>query len=55
VVAWQDTLARFAGLREALVELSGKLTDDAMRKLNYAVDGRHRRPAEAVAETLRGI
>ena len=26
VVARQDTLARFAGLREALAELSGKLT-----------------------------
>jgi len=55
VVARQDTLAHFAGLREALVELSGRLTDDAMRKLNYAVDGKHRRPAEAAAEALRGF
>lgn len=55
VVVREDTLARFAGLRDALIRLSGKLTDEAMRKLNYEVDGKHRRPADVAAEALRGL
>lgn len=55
VVVRQDTLARFAGLRAALAELSGKVTDEAMRKLNYQVDGKHRQPAEAAADALRAL
>jgi osmoprotectant transport system substrate-binding protein len=46
VVVREATLARFPQLREALEQLSGKIGDDAMRKLNYAVDGLHRTPAE---------
>jgi osmoprotectant transport system substrate-binding protein len=52
VVARGDALARFAGLRAAVEELAGKLNDDTMRKLNYEVDGRHRRPGEVAAEFL---
>lgn len=55
VVARQDTLARFPGLRAALEELSGKVTDDAMRRLNYQVDGKHRQPADAAADALRAV
>ncbi len=36
-------------LRQALVELAGRFTDVAMRKLNYQVDGEHR-PVRDVAE-----
>jgi glycine betaine/choline ABC-type transport system substrate-binding protein len=36
-------------VRQALAELSGKFSDAVMRKLNYAVDGRHR-PVRKVAE-----
>jgi osmoprotectant transport system substrate-binding protein len=53
VVVREDTLARFKGLREALAELSGKLSDDAMRKLNYQLDGKHRRAGDAAAEALK--
>jgi glycine betaine/choline ABC-type transport system substrate-binding protein len=54
VVVRDDTLARFPALRPALEELSGKLTDEAMRKLNHAVDGEHRPVAEVAAGFLRG-
>jgi len=39
-------------MREALDELAGKLTDQAMRKLNYELDGRHRPLAEVAREFL---
>ena len=53
VVVREESLARFPQLRPALDELSGKLPDAVMRKLNYAVDGRHRPPAQVAAEFLR--
>ena len=34
----------------ALSQLTGKITEDEMRRLNYAVDGEHRDPAEVVRE-----
>ena len=52
VVAREDALARHPKLREALEALSGKLSDAAMRRLNYQVDGRRRPPAEVAAEFL---
>jgi osmoprotectant transport system substrate-binding protein len=51
VVVRAYTLARFPGLRGALEELAGKITDARMRKLNFEVDGKHRSP-EVVA---RGV
>ncbi len=42
IVVRADTLAQNPGLRQALSELSGKITDDQMRRMNYAVDGEHR-------------
>jgi glycine betaine/choline ABC-type transport system substrate-binding protein len=53
VVVREDTLGRFPQLREALEQLSGKLPDPVMRKLNYAVDGQHREPAQVASEFLR--
>jgi glycine betaine/choline ABC-type transport system substrate-binding protein len=37
----------------ALGELAGAISDDEMRRLNYAVDGEHRDAAEVVREFLR--
>jgi osmoprotectant transport system substrate-binding protein len=37
----------------ALGELAGAISDDDMRRLNYAVDGQHRDAAEVVREFLR--
>jgi glycine betaine/choline ABC-type transport system substrate-binding protein len=53
VVVRDEALSRFSGLRSVLEELSGKLPDDVMRKLNYAVDGQHRPVADVAAEFLR--
>jgi glycine betaine/choline ABC-type transport system substrate-binding protein len=48
VVAREETLARYPGLRDALEQLSGKLPAETMRRLNQQVDG-ERRPAAQVA------
>ena len=52
VVVRQSSLARFPGLESALGELSGKLSDPVMRKLNFGVDGEHRPPAQVAARFL---
>jgi glycine betaine/choline ABC-type transport system substrate-binding protein len=52
VIARDDTLARLPGLKDAIEELSGKLPDAVMRKLNFAVDGEHRPPAQVAARFL---
>ncbi len=52
VVARAASLAAHPGLREALAELSGAFTDQAMQKLNHEVDGKRRRAAEVAAEFL---
>jgi glycine betaine/choline ABC-type transport system substrate-binding protein len=54
VVVREESLARFPQLGEALEQLSGKLPDAVMRKLNYAVDGEHRNPAQVASEFLKG-
>jgi len=53
VVVRAASLQRYPKLRAALDELSGKLSDDTMRRLNYEVDGKHRPVAEVAAEFLR--
>jgi glycine betaine/choline ABC-type transport system substrate-binding protein len=40
-------------LRQALVELGGRVTDKTMRKLNYQVDGEHRPVREVAEQFLR--
>jgi glycine betaine/choline ABC-type transport system substrate-binding protein len=52
-VVRRETLERHAAVREALNQLGGKISDEEMRRLNYAVDGEHRDPAEVVREFLR--
>jgi glycine betaine/choline ABC-type transport system substrate-binding protein len=45
-------LEAHAGLREALAALSGKITTEQMRKMNYQVDGEHRPPRDVAKEFL---
>ena len=52
IVVRQSALERFPGLRQVLAELSGKISDAEMRRLNYEVDGKHRPPREVAAEFL---
>jgi osmoprotectant transport system substrate-binding protein len=52
VIVREDTLSKYPGLRAALEQLSGTLTDKVMRKLNFGVDGEHRPPAQVAARFL---
>jgi glycine betaine/choline ABC-type transport system substrate-binding protein len=52
LVVREDSLARVPGLEQALGELSGRLPDAVMRKLNFAVDGEHRPPAQVAERFL---
>lgn len=54
-VVREDAMTRFPGLRAALEQLSGRLTDEVMRRLNYEVDGKHRPAAEVAAEFLKNL
>jgi osmoprotectant transport system substrate-binding protein len=49
----QDTLARYPAVRSALADLAGKISEQDMRKLNFAVDGEHRDLKHVVATFLR--
>src|ERR1022692_2403910 len=49
----REMLARHPEVKRALDELAGKISDDDMRQLNYAVDGQHRDVKEVVREFLR--
>ena len=46
------TLRRFPEVRAALASLAGKITAQDMRKMNYAVDGEKKDPAEVVRNFL---
>ena len=54
LVVRAGALEKTPGLREALAELSGKISTETMRKLNYEVDGKHRQSGEVAREFLRG-
>lgn len=49
----QETLTRHPEVKQALNELAGKISDDDMRQLNYAVDGQHQDVKEVVREFLK--
>jgi osmoprotectant transport system permease protein len=49
----QSALEKFPRLRSTLAELGGILTVEEMRRLNYAVDGEKRAPAEVAREFLK--
>lgn len=55
VVVREATLTRHGGLRAALEQLSGKITESVMRSLNYQIDGKHRRVADVAEEFLRSL
>ena len=48
----EEMLKTHPAVRAALDELAGKVSDDDMRQLNYAVDGQHRDAAAVVREFL---
>src|ERR1700674_3013432 len=48
----QETLTRHPEVKQALDELAGKISDDDMRQLNYAVDGQHRDVKQVVHDFL---
>jgi osmoprotectant transport system permease protein len=45
-----DALRRVPGLREAMASLAGRISEDAMRRMNHAVDGEHRSPTDVARE-----
>src|SRR5436309_354165 len=49
----KEALARHPEIGQALDNLAGKISDDDMRQLNYAVDGQHRDAKDVVREFLR--
>jgi len=50
-----QTVAAHPAMRAALDQLSGRLSDSAMRELNYQVDGKHRPVAEIAREWLATV
>ena len=54
IVVRDETLGRFPQLKYGLEELSGRISDKAMRQLNAAVDRKHRPVPEVAAEFLNG-
>jgi glycine betaine/choline ABC-type transport system substrate-binding protein len=54
VVVRDEELLRRPGLQVALKELSGKIPDSMMRRLNHAVDGKRRPVRDVAAEFLKG-
>jgi glycine betaine/choline ABC-type transport system substrate-binding protein len=55
VVVRQATLAAYPALQQALSELHGRISEVAMRKLNYEIDGKHRPLRQVVAEFLASL
>jgi osmoprotectant transport system substrate-binding protein len=53
IVARQDAMRETPGLREALLELSGKFTNQQMQNLNFQVDAQHRSVAQVAGDFLR--
>jgi osmoprotectant transport system substrate-binding protein len=49
----QETLAKHPEVKQALDDLAGKISDNEMRQLNYAVDGQHRDVKDVVREFLQ--
>ena len=52
IVSNQQSRAAHSGLAEALAALEGRLDAKTMRRLNHAVDGEHRDPADVAREYL---
>ena len=52
ILVRSDTLAANPELRKTLSELSGKISDNAMRTMNYAVDVEHKQVREVARDFL---
>jgi osmoprotectant transport system substrate-binding protein len=53
LVVREEAERAFPGLRPALQELSGRISSDTMRRLNYELDGKHRPAREIARDFLR--
>jgi osmoprotectant transport system substrate-binding protein len=53
IAAGEAKMRETPGMREALVELSGRFTNQTMQQLNYQVDGEHRPVSQVAAEFLK--
>jgi glycine betaine/choline ABC-type transport system substrate-binding protein len=51
----QELVDQHPEVKQALDELAGKISDNDMRRLNYAVDGQHRDVKEVVREFLQSL
>jgi osmoprotectant transport system substrate-binding protein len=49
----EQVVQRHPEIAQALADLAGKISDEEMQRLNYAVDGQHRDAAEVAREFLR--
>jgi osmoprotectant transport system substrate-binding protein len=49
----EETLARYPAVGTAIAELAGEISDEDMRRMNYAVDGEHREVQEVVRQFLQ--
>ncbi len=49
----EQTLQQHPEIAQVLAELMGKISNEEMQRLNYAVDGQHRDATEVVRECLR--
>src|SRR6201981_792434 len=47
-----ETETRHPEVRVAIAELAGKISDEAMRKMNFEIDGQHRDAADVAREFL---
>jgi len=53
IVVRMEAETAHPGLKAALQELAGKISSEEMQKLNYAVDGEHKRAAQVAAGFLQ--
>lgn len=53
LVLRSQTAAEFPGVRATLDQLSGKISQDAMQRMNYEVDGKKIPPSQVATEFLR--
>lgn len=49
----QQTIQQHPEVTRVLADLDGKISNEQMQRMNYAVDGQHRDPQEVVREFLR--
>ncbi|MGE5326481.1 MAG: glycine betaine ABC transporter substrate-binding protein [Deltaproteobacteria bacterium] len=51
-VAREETLSKYPEVRAAIERLSGKISEDEMHRMNYAVDGEHQSARQVAADFL---